>query len=273
MKIHPTALVAPGVKLGLEVEVGPYAIIEEGAVIGDHCVVEAHASITGFVRMGNNNRVGRGAVIGGDPQDLNFSSTTASEVRIGHDNVFREHVTIHRATTPDGITSVGDQNYFMCGSHLGHDVIFGNRNIVANACLFGGHIHVGDGCVFGGSCVFHQFIRIGDLVMTRGGTAYSTDIPPYTMGVELNRVAGLNTIGLRRGNISPASRSELRKIFLRYYRSGKNLRDAIEDCRKETWGPEASHFLDFVSQKSRRGICHSKPRGGRSSSDPSDSES
>ena len=39
MSIHPTAVIHESVQIGLDVEIGPYSVIEEGALIGDvHCV-------------------------------------------------------------------------------------------------------------------------------------------------------------------------------------------------------------------------------------------
>src|SRR5688572_18741019 len=65
--IHPTAVIHPKAELGLDVSVGAYAIIEEGAQIGDRCTIHAHAMILPNVELGEDNSVGHGAVIGGDP--------------------------------------------------------------------------------------------------------------------------------------------------------------------------------------------------------------
>ena len=52
-------------------------------------------------------RIGHGSILGGVPQDLKFKETTPSGVRIGAGTVLREHVTVHRATTPEGWTEIG----------------------------------------------------------------------------------------------------------------------------------------------------------------------
>ncbi|MDT9071666.1 acyl-[acyl-carrier-protein]--UDP-N-acetylglucosamine O-acyltransferase, partial [Escherichia coli] len=74
-----------------------------------------------------------GAVIGETPQDLGYTAAISSGVRVGRDNVIREHVTIHRGSKDGSTTEVGDGNFLMVGSHLGHDVKVGNRCILANA--------------------------------------------------------------------------------------------------------------------------------------------
>jgi UDP-N-acetylglucosamine acyltransferase len=98
MNFHPTAVIAPDVKLGAQVQVGPYAVIEEDVVLGDGCQIAAHAVIKRHTRIGARSRVAEHAVIGGDPQDFKFKGDTVSYTEIGEDNYFREGVTIHRGS-------------------------------------------------------------------------------------------------------------------------------------------------------------------------------
>ncbi len=43
--LHSTAIIHPSAKLGANVSVGPYAIIEEGVEIGEGCKIAAHAMV------------------------------------------------------------------------------------------------------------------------------------------------------------------------------------------------------------------------------------
>ena len=52
MKIHPTAIVEDGAKLGADVEVGPYAHVGKDVVIGDGTVVRQGANIDGHTTIG-----------------------------------------------------------------------------------------------------------------------------------------------------------------------------------------------------------------------------
>ena len=45
--IHPTAIVAPGAKLGEGVSVGPYAVIGPEVELGDGCQIQSHAVVDG----------------------------------------------------------------------------------------------------------------------------------------------------------------------------------------------------------------------------------
>src|SRR5438309_10740221 len=132
VKIHPAALVDPRAEIGAEVEIGAYAIVGAGAVVGDKCTIQGHAVVEGAVKMGAGNFIGYGAIIGAVPQDLTFDPKTQSAVEIGDGNVIREYCTIHRGSTAGSATRMGDGNFLMVGTHLGHDCVIGNRVDIAN---------------------------------------------------------------------------------------------------------------------------------------------
>ena len=267
-KIHPSAFVDPTANLASDVEVGPGAIIEAGAVIGEGCQIQAHAVITGHVRMGARNTVGYGAILGADPQDYDFKPGTKSHVEIGDDNIIREYVTIHRGTKEGTVTRVGDKNFLMVGVHLGHNSSVGNRVIIANNCLLAGYVEVQDGAVLGGGSVFHQFLRVGKLCMVRGGERFPKDIPPFVSAYGTSMVAGINAVGLKRAGMSSETRLEIKRAFRLIYHSGRNISQALEESKKETWGTEAQYFLDFISSAKKRGVCAAKTvRGTGGSTD------
>lgn len=272
--IHPSAFVDPASHLAADVEVGPGAIIESGAVIGKGCRIQAHAVITGHVKMGARNTVGYGAILGADPQDYDFKPGTKSEVLIGDDNIIREYVTIHRGTKEGSVTRIGDNNFLMVGVHLGHNAAIGNRVIIANNCLLAGYVEVQDGAVLGGGSVFHQFLRVGRLCMVRGGERFPKDIPPFVSAYGTSMVAGINAVGLKRAGFSSETRLEIKRAFRLIYHSGLNITQALEESKKTSWGPEAQEFLDFIASAKKRGVCAAKPvsSSSSSSSDTKDEE-
>lgn len=255
MKIHPTAVVEPGAQLGEEVEIGPYAWIGGEVEIGPRTIVQSHAVIEGVVRLGADNQIGRGAIIGGLPQDLNFKPGTRSSVEIGNRNVIREHATIHRGTAPNSATRIGEDNFLMAGVHLGHNCSLGSRIVIANNCLLGGYVVVEDSAFLGGGCVFHQFMRIGRLAIAQGLSAFSKDIPPFCLAAERNQVFGLNVVGLRRAGFSAEERKEIRAAFRLLYESSLNVKQALARAQEGAWSETARSFFDFVAQAQRRGIC------------------
>jgi UDP-N-acetylglucosamine acyltransferase len=265
--IHPTAIIHPDARIHSSVSIGAYAVIEGPATIGEGCAISAHAIITGDVTMGKNNTVGHGTVIGGEPQDLAFKPEVHSRVVIGDGNRFREHVTIHRGTSEGSETVVGDDCYLMAGAHLAHNVRLGNHVILANNVLVGGHVHFADRVFVGGGAVFHQHIRIGTHVICQGLSGFSKDIPPYTIGAEINFIAGLNVIGLRRGGFSAAQRAEIKAAFELLYRSGLNVSQALAASEEKEWTDVGRQFWTFVAAAKKKGVCALMSKGGPAGSD------
>src|SRR6267143_3153151 len=173
--IHLTAIIGSGAKIGANVEIGPHSVIGGAVTIADDCVIGANVVIEGEVSIGRGNRIGHGAMIGGEPQDVSFSPTTRSRVEIGERNIIREQCTIHRGTTADSATKIGNENFLMVNAHLGHNCIVGNKVIVANNVLLGGYVTVDDQAFLGGGTVFHQNMRGVMLINARGGSAFSKE--------------------------------------------------------------------------------------------------
>jgi UDP-N-acetylglucosamine acyltransferase len=242
-----------------DVRIGPYAIIDGPAVIGPRCVIHSCAVISGTVRMGRNNHVGYGAVIGAEPQDYSFKPTTRSEVVIGNNNKIREYCTIHRGTMEGSATVVGNDNFFMAGTHLGHNVHAGSHITIANGVLLAGHVEVQDHVFIGGGSAFHQFLRIGRGALTQGNSTFTKDIPPFTIAAVYNTVIGVSSEGLRRAGLGAEARKELRAAFKLLYKSGWNKTQALERAAAMEWKTdEGRRFFEFIATSKKRGICESR---------------
>ncbi|MDA7921169.1 acyl-ACP--UDP-N-acetylglucosamine O-acyltransferase [Verrucomicrobiales bacterium] len=255
MSIHPTAIVHPNATLGENVSVGAFAIIEEGTSIGDNCVIEAAAQIRKGVTLGANCEIGSASILGSAPQFKGFDKTIQSEVIIGSDNVLRENSTVHRSIFEEGATVVGNDNYFMTGSHIGHDSLVGDHNTFANGVQLGGHVTMGNNVFVGGGSMFHQFVRVGDYVMCQGLSGFSQDLPPYVIGAEINEVVGINLIGLKRAGIEPKDRIAIKDAFKRVYRSHETLKEVLAEIEPDEIGEAVSVFYNFLSEPSKKGVC------------------
>lgn len=255
MSIHPTAIIHPGATLGANVTVGPFCVIESNAVIGDGCELGPHVAVLGHTSLGEGCKVHTGAVLGDVPQDLGFKNEV-THVRIGKRCTIREYVTIHRGTQPGTVTEVGDDCFFMAMVHLAHNVKVGNRVIIANNTLLGGHVHIGDRAFVSGSVLIHQFVKIGRLAMVGGGSGLSKDVPPFCMtrSMEVNTVLGLNIVGMRRAGLSPEERRQVKAAFKMLYTSGLNVGQAVEPLKAAYPDGPASEFAAFI-EASKRGIC------------------
>jgi UDP-N-acetylglucosamine acyltransferase len=254
-KIHPTALVDSNAKLGVNVEIGPFCIIGPQVRLGDESVVQSHVVIEGEVTVGRRNLIGHGAIVGAPPQDVSFSPDRKTRIEIGDDNIIREYCTIHRGSADGTATKIGDKNFLMAGAHVGHNCVIGNNVLVANNCLLAGYVRVDDGAFLGGGSTFHQFMRIGRLVMVQGSSAFGKDLPPFVVAAERNCVFGLNIIGLRRAGVPEKDRGEIKAAFKLIYLSGLNTSQALQKAETMGFGAPAREFLDFVAGSKKRGVC------------------
>lgn len=251
--IHPTAIVHPQAKLDASIQVGPYAVIDADVELGANCVVGPHVYLTGVTKAGMGNHFHASSVIGGAPQDLKYKGARTRLI-IGDRNIFREHVTVSRATTPEADTVIGSDNFIMASVHIGHNCVLGDRIIMTNSSMLGGHVTVHDRAFISGGCLVHQFCRVGTLAIMQGGSAISKDLAPFTVARGDNGISGLNVIGLRRAGFSAEERLELRKLYHALFRSGNNLREAVAAARETFSSPAAKTMLDFIAT-AKRGVC------------------
>jgi UDP-N-acetylglucosamine acyltransferase len=234
-------------------------VIDEGVEMGPGCTIGPNVYLTGLTTIGAHNRFFAGCVIGEAPQDLKYKDEP-TRLRIGNDNVFREHVTVHRSTKVGEETVIGSHNFLMQHSHVAHNVVFGNYAILAGGALLAGHVSVADRAFISGNCLVHQFVRIGTLALMQGGSAISKDLPPYTVARGDNGICGLNTIGLRRAGVTAAERLELKRLYHALFREGLNLRTAAEQARTKFSGVPARTLIDFVAT-AKRGVCRDTGQG------------
>jgi len=253
-QIAQTAVIHPAAEIDPTVEIGPYVVIEKGVRIGPHCRIGPFVHIAGNTAIGAHNKFYTGAVIGEAPQDLKYDGRP-SGLRIGDQNVFREHVTVHRSNATTTETVIGSNNLLMAHCHVAHDVIIGDQVIIANGALLGGFVRVGDRALISGNCLVHQFVSIGTLALMQGGSAISKDLPPFTIARGDNGLCGLNVIGLRRAGYNADERRELKRLYRLLFRSRKHLSHAVAAAETETWGAAAMQLITFV-KASKRGVCY-----------------
>lgn len=256
MKIHPTALVDAGACIDGDVEVGAYSIIKKGVVVGRGTRIGNFVVLEENTRLGENNVLGHGVVIGSEPQDKKFKGEK-SFVVLGDGNIIREYVTIHRACGEGNATRVGNGNFFMVSSHVGHNCVIGNDVIMTNYVGLGGYAQVDDDAVLGGLTGVHQFARVGKLSMVGGNTAVRKDVLPFSLvSGDPARLYGLNSIGLRRKGVPSSVRKTLREAYDIILKA-VSLSDAAAALEKFD-APEVHELAKFIKE-SKRGFTKRKP--------------
>lgn len=252
--IHPSAIVHPDARIGKDVEIGPFCVIDGDVEIGDGTVLMNNVTVKDGSRIGAHCNIHPGAVVGGIPQDLKYVGEKTVAI-IGDYTTLRECVTVNRGTASKNKTVVGSHCLIMAYCHIAHDCEIGNYVIISNATQVAGEVIVDDHAVIGGGSLIHQFTHIGPHVMIQGGAKINKDIPPYVKAArEPIAYTGINTVGLRRRNFSADDINSIQEIYRLLYLTQLNVSDAIEKIEEEV-KPSAvrDEIVNFI-KNSKRGI-------------------
>lgn len=251
--IHPTAVIDPQAEIASDVEIGPYAVIEGPVRIGQGTKVWPHAYLAAPLEIGENCQIHVGAVLGHLHQALR--EPQSGGVRIGDRAIIREYAQVHRASQPEAWTTIGADCLLMGFSHVAHDCQIGNRVILANGALVAGHVIVEEKAILSGHVAVHQFVRIGTLSMIGGLARVNKDVPPYFLVKGDSEVWGINSVGLKRAEISEMARQKIREAYRLLYRAGLNTTQALKAIQTLDGATlEIKRLIRFI-QESRRGIC------------------
>jgi UDP-N-acetylglucosamine acyltransferase len=252
VRADASAIVHPGAHIGAGTVIGPHAVIGEHVRIGKNCRIGASSVIDGNTEIGDENEIFPFASVGLIPQDLKFKGEPTRLV-IGHRNVIREFVTIHRGTAGGGgITEVGDHNVFMASAHVAHDCHVRNHTIFGNAATLGGHVTVEDFATISAFSGVHQFCRVGKHAFIGGFSVVTKDALPYAKTVgNRARIYGLNTIGLVRRGFSADAVAKLRRAFR--YLLHSNTSRAIAQIERDPSlrTEEVAYLVEFIRTSSR----------------------
>lgn len=247
--IHPSAKLASDVSVGAGSVIGADVEIGEGTWIGPHVVIE------GPTVIGRNNKIFQFASIGDEPQDITYQGEP-TRLEIGDNNVIREYCMISRGTVKGGgVTRIGNHNFLMAYSHIGHDCMVGNHIIMVNYAALSGHVILHDYAIIGAYAAVHQFCHVGAYAFIARATYVTKDVLPYVMiAGHTTSACGINTVGLRRRGFSSSVIDCLRRAYKIIYRKGLTVQQAVtelelmqQDC------PEILPMIDVLN-KSTRGI-------------------
>lgn len=262
--IHPTAIVDPQSRVACSASIGPFCIVERGTVIGEGCQLAGHVVIKTGTRLGKDNKLHEGAILGGRPQHMR-AGESVGQLKIGDGNVIRENATIHCALKEGDCTVIGDGNMFMVNAHIGHDCRVGDQAIVTNNAMIAGHVTIESQAYISGAAGIHQFCRVGQLAMVGGQAHISQDILPFTMIDGLSsEVVGLNCIGLRRNGYAHEDILQLKRAYRAIYRSGLCFEAILKTLRQEFSTGPAAAFHEFL-RSGKRGFVRERRRPPKSS--------
>lgn len=245
--IHPSAKLAKGVTVGPSSFIGPDVEIGEGTWIGPHVVIQGPTTI------GKNNKIFQFASVGDEPQDITYKGEP-TRLEIGDNNVIREYCMISRGTVKGGgLTRIGDHNFFMAYSHIGHDCIVGNHTIMVNYSALSGHVTFHDYAIIGAYAAVHQFCHVGAYAFIARATYVTKDVLPYVMiAGHTTSACGINTVGLRRRGFSSSAIDHLRRAYKIIFRKGLTVQQAVAELEQmQVDCPEVIPMIDALNVSSR----------------------
>jgi len=163
--IHPSATIAPDVRLGERVKIGPSAVIEAGAVIGSSTVIEAGCY------------VGKGSKIG-DNCILHPRVVIYKDVEIGN------RVIVHAGAVvgADGFGFVPDGEGHIKFPQIGKVIIEDDVEIGANTCIDRGSLE---------TTIIRRGVKLDNLIQI----AHNVELGQHTIIAAQTGISGSSTVG------------------------------------------------------------------------------
>jgi UDP-N-acetylglucosamine acyltransferase len=250
--ISKLSIISKNAKIGKNVEIGPYCIIEDNVIIGNGNIILPYVHIKSGTKIGNNNKIFQGAIIGEDPQDLKFDDEETTLI-IGNNNTIREYCTLNRGTSFSDTTIIKDNCLLMAYVHVAHDCIVQSKVILANGVQLGGHVEIGYHATVGGMSPVHQFCKVGEHAFIGGGRVALQDVPPFILATgEPLKYAGINSVGLRRRNFNQKSRRNIKNAYKLIYKSNLNIKQAVQSIKDSMdISPEIKTIIQFIKDSDR----------------------
>lgn len=179
--IHPTAVIAANVKLGVNVTVGANCFIADDCEIGDNTVIMPNVVLYPRTKLGVNCILHSGVVIGADGfgyavDDIGnwVKMPHLGGVLIGDFVEIGSNTTIDRGMLDD--TVIGNRVIIDNQVQIGHNVIIGDNTAIAGCVGIAGSTTIGKYCLIGGASCIAGHLEIADRVHISGTTSVSNSI-------------------------------------------------------------------------------------------------
>lgn len=252
--ISPLAYVDPKAEIGNNVTVHPFAYIDKNVVIGDNCEVLSLCQRIGRNDFGQKQPGISRCHSRCRTAGLRFKGE-ATRLIIGDNNIIREYVVINRATSAQGETRIGNNNYILKGTRIGHDCRIDDDCILGIDCDLSGDCHIHSKAILAGRVIIKENCRVGSWSLIKSGCRASKDIPPYIIAAH-NPITykGIDAFVMKRNGFDMATVENIALAYRQVYSSGTSLENAvlrIKDVCKPT--PEIDYILRFI-EESKMGI-------------------
>jgi len=226
--ISPLAHVDPSAKIGDNVTIHPFAFIDADVEIGDGTEIMSYTSIIRGTRIGRDNKIYQGSIIGADPQDFRWTGCK-TYCYVGDKNVIREHVIINRGITSEGGTCIGSESFIMAETHIGHDTVVADHCVLGNGVTIAGDASVGTCSILSSGVILHEKSTLGAWTLIKGGCRISGNVPPFViMAHNPASYFGVNAVVLRKGGFTDEEVDDIAKAYRHIYQTGTSVFNALK---------------------------------------------
>ncbi|MDP3143299.1 MAG: UDP-3-O-(3-hydroxymyristoyl)glucosamine N-acyltransferase [Candidatus Omnitrophota bacterium] len=200
--VHKTAIIGKNVKLGKDIAIGPYVIVDDDASIGDKTIIYggcyighhsvigsenliySHVSIRERITIGNRVIIHSGSVIGSDGfgfatvKGLHHKIPQIGTVVVEDDVEIGANVTIDRARFDKTVIGKGTKIDNLV--QIAHNVIVGENSIIAAQAGVSGSTVLGKNVLLAGQAGLVGHITLGDGVIVAAQAGVTKSIPANT---------------------------------------------------------------------------------------------
>lgn len=243
--VHPTAVIAPGARLGADASIGPYCFVDDeaeigarcrlhsfvtvyrGAHIGDDFVAHSHAVVREHCHLGNRVTLQNGAIVGCDgfgfarQDDGRYYKMRPAGLLIIDDDVeIQANSCIDRPTV--GETRIGNGTKIDNLVQVGHSSTVGENTLLCAQVGLAGSSHVGNDVILAGQVGVAGHCRIGDGARATAQSGIPNDVPPGQL------VSGYPAIDNRQWLKAAAVYARLPELYAQL----RTLREEVERLQK-----------------------------------------
>ncbi len=222
-KVGENNIFQENVHIAENVIIGSNNIFYTGTVIHSNVVIGDNNLFSNYVIVGSQGEMGlKGDII---PDN--------GKVIIGNNNKIREFVVIS-FPAKTLLTKVGNDNYFMARSHIPHDCIIGNNNVMAPNSVLGGCAQIEDYVFVGLGSSTHHGKVLGEGSMIAMQAANNKSIPPFmTVAGVPAKIRKMNRLGAERRGFEKILLDEVENnlqdiLHLKYKNPNNNIINKIQ---------------------------------------------
>ncbi|MFH1008681.1 MAG: UDP-3-O-(3-hydroxymyristoyl)glucosamine N-acyltransferase [Candidatus Latescibacterota bacterium] len=197
--VHETAILGADVRLGTDVSLGPYAVIEDGCELGNGVIIGAGCVVGRGSRIGDRTilypnvtvyhgtEIGQtvivhsGAVIGSDGFGFAWDGKQYHKIPQVGRVIIEEDVEIGANTAIDraalGVTRIGRGTKIDNLVQIGHNATVGCHTVIAGQTGISGSTKIGNGVQIGGQAGLSGHLEVGDRARIGAQAGVSKSVP------------------------------------------------------------------------------------------------